>query len=129
MIFSRWLLFQAEDGIRDIGVTGVQTCALPIYVHLHPGMLVALHWKHDFFASEILFDCGGRGRLRLVPLAVVFRCGMDVVRGLIVIFDLDGLTGHHAHHVGMVLATALVEDHGVFGYVERTTAESIFYID
>src|SRR5215203_4692288 len=22
--------FQAEDGIRDIGVTGVQTCALPI---------------------------------------------------------------------------------------------------
>src|SRR3712207_7974336 len=29
-----WLVFffffQAEDGIRDIGVTGVQTCALPI---------------------------------------------------------------------------------------------------
>src|SRR3712207_6550852 len=24
--------FQAEDGIRDIGVTGVQTCALPIYM-------------------------------------------------------------------------------------------------
>src|SRR3712207_8560638 len=24
------LVFQAEDGIRDIGVTGVQTCALPI---------------------------------------------------------------------------------------------------
>src|SRR5438445_8921871 len=23
--------FQAEDGIRDIGVTGVHTCALPIY--------------------------------------------------------------------------------------------------
>src|SRR2546430_6353290 len=30
-----WLLhiffFQAEDGIRDLTVTGVQTCALPIY--------------------------------------------------------------------------------------------------
>src|SRR5256885_8847536 len=25
--------FQAEDGIRDYKVTGVQTCALPIYVH------------------------------------------------------------------------------------------------
>src|SRR3712207_7869090 len=24
------IFFQAEDGIRDIGVTGVQTCALPI---------------------------------------------------------------------------------------------------
>src|SRR5258707_2829673 len=26
------IFFQAEDGIRDIGVTGVQTCALPICV-------------------------------------------------------------------------------------------------
>src|SRR5947209_16380582 len=26
----RFFFFQAEDGIRDIGVTGVQTCALPI---------------------------------------------------------------------------------------------------
>src|SRR5262249_58065512 len=25
--------FQAEDGIRDWSVTGVQTCALPIYPH------------------------------------------------------------------------------------------------
>src|SRR5688500_19668405 len=25
--------FQAEDGIRDYKVTGVQTCALPIYRH------------------------------------------------------------------------------------------------
>src|SRR5205085_3655912 len=24
--------FQAEDGIRDLTVTGVQTCALPIYI-------------------------------------------------------------------------------------------------
>src|SRR3712207_7660068 len=27
-----FFFFQAEDGIRDIGVTGVQTCALPIYI-------------------------------------------------------------------------------------------------
>src|SRR3712207_3014410 len=27
---SGFFFFQAEDGIRDIGVTGVQTCALPI---------------------------------------------------------------------------------------------------
>src|SRR3712207_8129699 len=35
-MINMWLLsflffFQAEDGIRDIGVTGVQTCALPIW--------------------------------------------------------------------------------------------------
>src|SRR3712207_7086428 len=28
-----FFFFQAEDGIRDIGVTGVQTCALPIFVY------------------------------------------------------------------------------------------------
>src|SRR3989449_11754156 len=27
--------FQAEDGIRDVAVTGVQTCALPIWDHHH----------------------------------------------------------------------------------------------
>src|SRR2546429_6628549 len=27
----RFFFFQAEDGIRDVAVTGVQTCALPIY--------------------------------------------------------------------------------------------------
>src|SRR5438445_7242476 len=29
-LFCFFFFFQAEDGIRDIGVTGVQTCALPI---------------------------------------------------------------------------------------------------
>src|SRR3712207_7504602 len=28
--YECFFFFQAEDGIRDIGVTGVQTCALPI---------------------------------------------------------------------------------------------------
>src|SRR5690349_2153334 len=32
VIFS--FFFQAEDGIRDLYVTGVQTCALPIFVAL-----------------------------------------------------------------------------------------------
>src|SRR5205809_5147213 len=30
--FVLFFFFQAEDGIRDVAVTGVQTCALPIYV-------------------------------------------------------------------------------------------------
>ena len=30
MCVDVFFFFQAEDGIRDIGVTGVQTCALPI---------------------------------------------------------------------------------------------------
>src|SRR3712207_7434492 len=35
MIMMCIFFFQAEDGIRDIGVTGVQTCALPIYNFLN----------------------------------------------------------------------------------------------
>src|SRR3712207_7657725 len=31
-----FFFFQAEDGIRDIGVTGVQTCALPIFAVQRP---------------------------------------------------------------------------------------------
>src|SRR5215813_6299834 len=31
-----FFFFQAEDGIRDADVTGVQTCALPISVHGGP---------------------------------------------------------------------------------------------
>src|SRR3712207_7415251 len=30
-MYLLFFFFQAEDGIRDIGVTGVQTCALPIW--------------------------------------------------------------------------------------------------
>src|SRR5256884_1026076 len=30
--------FQAEDGIRDVAVTGVQTCALPISLHGRAGL-------------------------------------------------------------------------------------------
>src|SRR6266540_720058 len=31
-LFIFFFFFQAEDGIRDRDVTGVQTCALPIYL-------------------------------------------------------------------------------------------------
>src|SRR2546429_2887824 len=30
-VFLRFFFFQAKDGIRDVAVTGVQTCALPIF--------------------------------------------------------------------------------------------------
>src|SRR2546430_5610820 len=31
MVIGSFFFFQAEDGIRDLTVTGVQTCALPIW--------------------------------------------------------------------------------------------------
>src|SRR2546430_9050043 len=32
MVLCFFFFFQAEDGIRDLTVTGVQTCALPIWI-------------------------------------------------------------------------------------------------
>src|SRR5256884_7123718 len=34
LVYDIVFFFQAEDGIRDVAVTGVQTCALPIFVGL-----------------------------------------------------------------------------------------------
>src|SRR3712207_8864573 len=36
LVVYYFFFFQAEDGIRDIGVTGVQTCALPDLLALRP---------------------------------------------------------------------------------------------
>src|SRR5690606_40074755 len=38
--------FQAEDGIRDFHVTGVQTCALPIWSYFYPS--VSLSWLANY---------------------------------------------------------------------------------
>src|SRR5205085_3771759 len=39
--------FQAEDGIRDLTVTGVQTCALPISEGSSAADLYVVHTDHD----------------------------------------------------------------------------------
>src|SRR2546430_12330857 len=50
-----FFFFQAEDGIRDLTVTGVQTCALPIYRRYRqpPGVHqnVDSRWKNSPAAS------------------------------------------------------------------------------
>src|SRR5205809_2559817 len=44
---SFYFFFQAEDGIRDVAVTGVQTCALPILCsHLWPP-----EWRRSSLSS------------------------------------------------------------------------------
>src|SRR3989442_9771604 len=48
-----FFFFQAEDGIRDADVTGVQTCALPISPIRHAGRRAewALAWHRPQFSS------------------------------------------------------------------------------
>src|SRR5437763_13001981 len=49
-IICFFFFFQAEDGIRDTSVTGVQTCALPILVDL-PAGTINHHWTKNVIAS------------------------------------------------------------------------------
>src|SRR5687767_15434119 len=44
MVFGFFFFFQAEDGIRDKLVTGVQTCALPIW--LQRGTKLTHHFRY-----------------------------------------------------------------------------------
>src|SRR6266496_3030696 len=54
--FFFFFFFQAEDGIRDLYVTGVQTCALPIYTQEHSGPKGAFPpFQKDTFASQLVW--------------------------------------------------------------------------
>src|SRR5436305_4224204 len=53
-----FFFFQAEDGIRDADVTGVQTCALPISATSHKAIVTFLE-EVDACADEEHFDFRG----------------------------------------------------------------------
>src|SRR3712207_1350161 len=81
--------FQAEDGIRDIGVTGVQTCALPIL----PGTyLNGVFERHPMPYAE-----GGYGYPRFGQSAVDVPNG-KVLRLLVGDEPLDLRDGEVRHH-------------------------------
>src|SRR5256885_7371277 len=64
--------FQAEDGIRDYKVTGVQTCALPICQHVgHQlvGVVAPVGAQVDDQARDPGLGGGGQGALPAVELA------------------------------------------------------------
>src|SRR5207248_1317381 len=58
-----WLFiffFQAEDGIRDRTVTGVQTCALPISTRSVAGRAGVLEPDADLVAGHGVHGCAGQ---------------------------------------------------------------------
>src|SRR3712207_7148493 len=68
-----FFFFQAEDGIRDIGVTGVQTCALPIWP--------ALPWPRVGAFMAALAEVDGMSALAL-RFAVLTAARSGEVRGM-----------------------------------------------
>src|SRR5699024_11502820 len=69
---------QAEDGIRDRNVTGVQTCALPIFLPLSGAARGVIPWVKIHYSvtalqiffgeSEFASSSGSKSRHRLVEL-------------------------------------------------------------
>src|SRR2546430_7729781 len=67
-----FFFFQAEDGIRDLTVTGVQTCALPILLTSAAAASAVgrrRRWIHARIHHERSAETGGVGKL----VAVVER--------------------------------------------------------
>src|SRR5581483_12080958 len=73
-----FFFFQAEDGIRGIGVTGVQTCALPI-CRGRPGRLRALP-SQDWY-SVIAWISSTEYVRRYGPLVRRFGTALQVQPG------------------------------------------------
>src|SRR5207244_7735621 len=60
--------FQAEDGIRDDLVTGVQTCALPISLTVETIARGIERWTPARAPDELVISGGGARNPRLVEL-------------------------------------------------------------
>src|SRR5256885_231071 len=56
LVHNCFFFFQAEDGIRDYKVTGVQTCALPIY----PFIKYDIQKNFSYKKGDQIFHCYGR---------------------------------------------------------------------
>src|SRR2546429_4502312 len=65
-----FFFFQAEDGIRDVAVTGVQTCALPIY-RTADGFIFIMCNKEKFW--PVLCGCLGRPEWAADPRFRTFK--------------------------------------------------------
>src|SRR3712207_322442 len=59
LVLFVFFFFQAEDGIRDIDVTGVQTCALPIFGGVQQLIVVTgIHHIFNFLEAQLVANTG-----------------------------------------------------------------------
>src|SRR5205823_8290440 len=86
--------FQAEDGIRDKLVTGVQTCALPIYPE-------SPAFARDLAPKKILDVLAGKNGVQIL-LNIRYRVGLAPPAGFMAAHDsfLEIAQGPHLFEIG-----------------------------
>src|SRR5699024_11847471 len=71
---SLFFFFQAEDGIRDRNVTGVQTCALPISPLISPRPSTTISESRAVVDTRPVLTCGGKMVMRSEERRVGKEC-------------------------------------------------------
>src|SRR5688572_33351653 len=84
-----FFFFQAEDGIRDLTVTGVQTCALPIFTIAADGR-IQLHYRPNNLRAHRLLVRETRRILRRLGFPLVVAHSRSEERRVGKSVDLGG---------------------------------------
>src|SRR2546430_7579282 len=82
--WQRYLFFfQAEDGIRDLTVTGVQTCALPIFISKPALVAWSAKVERELVTSasaDLYEDVAGTPRMSRAAYLVTLRSRLGLVK-------------------------------------------------
>src|SRR5699024_9264423 len=107
-ISARYLFFQAEDGIRDRNVTGVQTCALPIYLERRGWLAIASLRLVAAVPFSLLNYAAALTAISVGQFAVATLVGSIPTTAIGVFFG-DLLTGQmHPEIIAAMIVCALV---------------------
>src|SRR5216684_8087003 len=104
-MFFFFFFFQAEDGIRDVAVTGVQTCALPISSALRK-LITDSGWRHEV---------GGRGQqfaqanFRAERYASDFLAFLEEVKSAMPVLQYLDRMASHLRQMGVSREMVLVD--------------------
>src|SRR2546425_1648334 len=120
-----YFFFQAEDGIRDKLVTGVQTCALPIFHALIPD-----HWLPFVLMSRVerwserraAALTGLAGLLHV--LVTMLTGGLTILVGSPTVEDLAARTGRSLGFLGGLLLVVFGVTYGIWRHRREARAHA-----